>query len=89
MQNEIKTPMTVEKAAEYTGFTKSYLYHLIHAGKIPSYKPDTSKQGKVILCKEELQSFMFSNRRASNAELQELAADTLNGGKRNETKCKI
>ena len=77
-----KTPMTVEKAAEYTGFTKSYLYKLIHSGKIPSYKPDTSKQGKVILCKEELQTFMFSNRRASNAELQELAADTLNGGKR-------
>ena len=68
-----KTPMTVEKAAEYTGFTKSYLYHLIHTGKIPSYKPDMSRQGKVILCKEELQTFMFSNRRASNEELREKA----------------
>lgn len=70
-----KTPMTVEKAAEYTGFKKSYLYRLIHLGKIPSYKLDTSKQGRVILCKEELQTFLFSNRRANNAELQELAAD--------------
>lgn len=82
MQTTNKTPMTVERAAEYTGFTKSYLYKLIHAGKIPSYKPDTSKQGKVILCKEELQTFIFSNRRASNEELQELAANTLNGGRK-------
>lgn len=70
-----KTPMTVEKASEYTGFTKSYLYKLIHTGKIPSYKPDTSKQGKVILCKEELTAFCFQNRRASNDEVRELDED--------------
>lgn len=80
MDFQNKTPLTVEKAAEYTGFTKSYLYQLIHSGKIPSYKPDTSKQGKVILCKEELNTFLFSHRRASNAELQELAANKINGG---------
>lgn len=68
-----KTPMTVEQAATFTGFTKSYLYHLIHSGKIPSYKPDMSRQGKVILCKEELTAFCFQNRRASNEELREKA----------------
>lgn len=77
-----RTPMTVEQAATFTGFTKSYLYHLIHTGKIPSYKPDMSRQGKVILCKEELTAFCFQNRRASNDEVRELAARKLNEGAR-------
>lgn len=77
-----RTPMTVEQAAIFTGFTKSYLYHLIHTGKIPSYKPDMSRQGKVILCKEELTAFCFQNRRASNDEVQELATRKLNEGAR-------
>lgn len=76
-----KTPLTIEAAAKWTGYSKPYLYRLIHCGKIPYYKPDTSKQGRVILCKEELQAFLFSNRRAANAELQEIAIDKLNGGK--------
>lgn len=80
MQLSEKTPMTVEQAAVYTGFTKSYLYHLIHTGRIPSYKPDTSRQGKVILCKEELTAYCFQNRRASNDELQEQATQILVGG---------
>lgn len=68
-----KTPMTVEQAANFTGFSKAYIYKLIGAGKIPSYKPDMSRQGKVILCKEELTAFCFQNRRASNEELREKA----------------
>ena len=58
-----KTPMTVEQAANFTGFSKAYIYKLIGAGKIPSYKPDMSRQGKVILCKEELQNWLFANKR--------------------------
>jgi len=73
-----KTPLTIEAAAKWTGFSKSYLYRLIHTGKIPYYKPDTSQQGRVILCKEEIQAFLFSNRRASNAELQNSAIDKMN-----------
>ena len=74
-----KTPMTIRAAAEFTGFKESYLYKLIHEGKIPSYKPDGGKRCKVILCKEELQAFLFGNRRASNAELQEAADKKLLG----------
>jgi len=75
-----KTPMTVEQAANFTGFSKAYIYKLIGAGKIPSYKPDSSRQGKVILCKEELQNFLFANKRASNEELREKAVAILAGG---------
>lgn len=75
-----KTPMTVRAAAAYTGFKESYLYKLIHEGKVPSYKPDGGKRCKVILCKEELQAFLFRNRRAGGAELQAEADKKLAGG---------
>ena len=68
-----KTPMTVEVAAEWSGFSKSYLYQLMHKGMIPYYKPDDSKQGKVFLCKEELAAFIFSKRHATKKEIAERA----------------
>ena len=80
MNTESKTPLTIDQAAEYSGFSKSYLRKLICFGTIPSYKPNTGKQGKVILCKEELDAFLFGNRRASNAELRETADAVLNAG---------
>ena len=80
MNSESKTPLTIDKAAEYSGFSKSYLRKLICSGTIPSYKPNTGKQGKVILCKEELDAFLFGNRRASNAELRETEDAVLNAG---------
>lgn len=76
-----KTPMTVEKAAEWSGYSRRYLYKLIHLGKIPCYKLDPSPKAKVILCKEELAELLFSNRKATNAELAEQAEKILVGGK--------
>ena len=75
-----RTPMTIAQAAEFSGFSKAYLYKLINGGRIPSYKPDTSKQGKVILCKEELVAFLFGNRRAASSELGAAADAVLNAG---------
>ena len=75
-----RTPLTVKQAAEFTGYTKAYLYKLIHLKKIPYYKPDTGRPGKVFFCKEELQDFIFANRFSTNAELQETADTVLNAG---------
>lgn len=61
MSNTSKTPLSVEQAATFTGYSKAYLYKLIHLGKIPYYKPSNGKQSKVFLCKEELEDFIFSN----------------------------
>ncbi|MCI1210040.1 MAG: helix-turn-helix domain-containing protein [Treponema sp.] len=77
-----KTPMTINQAAEFTGYSKKYLYRLIHDGVIPYYKPDNRKKGKVIFCKEELASWIFKNRRQTGSELQEKAATLLSGGKK-------
>ena len=73
MDNETKTPLTVEQAAAFTGYSVQYLYKLIHGGKIPSYKPEPTAHGKVILCKEELANWLFRNRRATEEELRKRA----------------
>lgn len=39
-----KAVLTFDEAANYTGFSRSYLYKLTSTGKIPCYKP----QGKMI-----------------------------------------
>lgn len=72
-----RTPMTVAKAAEYSGYTKPYLYTLIKQRKIPSYKTGEGKTAKVTLCKEELDAFLFGHRRAAEWEVQEESANQL------------
>jgi len=34
-----KAAMTIDEAAVFTGFTKNYLYKLVHQKRIPFYKP--------------------------------------------------
>jgi excisionase family DNA binding protein len=80
MQTTSQTPMTMEQASTFTGYSKKYLYRLIHDGVIPYYKPDNTDKGKVIFCKEELTEWIFRNRRASNSELNERATVKLAGG---------
>ncbi|MBQ4014423.1 MAG: helix-turn-helix domain-containing protein [Treponema sp.] len=73
MADNEKTPMSIEAASKWSGYSKPYLYKLIHEGKIPYYKPDSSRQGKVILCKEELAAFIFGKRIATKKEIAEQA----------------
>lgn len=80
IDNQTKTPMTIGQAVVYTGYAKSYLYKLIAQGKIPYYKPETAKQGKVFFCKEELTDWLFKNRKATTAELHEKAEKQLIAG---------
>jgi excisionase family DNA binding protein len=54
-----------------TGLSKSYLYKLTSTGGIPCYKP----QGKQIFFnKDEVESWLLQNRRATNKELDALAS---------------
>ena len=36
-------PLTVTEAAEYTGFSKAYVYKLCHLNKLPHFKPENGK----------------------------------------------
>ena len=75
-------PLTLEEAADYLGFSKSYLYKLTSANKIPHYKP----QGKrLYFAKSELDTWLFRNPVKTTADIDQEANDYLvNGGKRGE-----
>jgi excisionase family DNA binding protein len=73
MDNETKTPMTMEQASTFTGYSIKYLYKLVHDGTIPYYKPDNTDKGKAIFCKEELTEWIFRNRRATKEEIRKRA----------------
>lgn len=68
-------PLTVEQAAEYTGFSKAYVYKLCHLNKLPHFKPEG---GRILFSLTDLKAFCFRNRQAAEYELQEQADAILN-----------
>ena len=73
----IQKPMNVTAAAEFCGLSKTYLYKLVHLGKIPYYKP---AGGKIYFRQDELEKFIFRGRRSADYELAERAEGLLTGG---------
>lgn len=71
-------PLTVEQAAEFTGFSQAYVYKLAHLKKIPYFKPEG---GKILFSLDDLKAFCFRNRSAADYELQERAEAILNRGR--------
>jgi excisionase family DNA binding protein len=69
-------PLNIDEAAEYLSMKKSYLYQLVYHGKIASYKPG----GKLLYFKrEDLENYVYQNRKAADFELAERADAALNG----------
>ena len=60
------------EAAEFTGYSKSYLYKLTSGGIIPFSKP-TGK--KLVFDRDELEAFMRRNHSAGIKEQQTQAAN--------------
>ena len=66
-----KKALNLTEVILLTGLSKSYLYKLTSTGGIPCYKP----QGKQIFFnKDEVESWLLQNRRATNKELDALAS---------------
>ena len=66
-----KTVLNFEEVAAYTGLSKSYLYKLTSSGGIPCFKP----QGKhIYFNKQEIDSWLMQNRKATTRELESKAA---------------
>lgn len=66
-----KKVMNLDEVADYTGYSKSFIYKLTSTGGIPCYKP----QGKQIFFeKEEIDNWLLQNRKATNDEIQSQAA---------------
>jgi predicted DNA-binding transcriptional regulator AlpA len=66
--------LPMDKAVEFTGYSRAYLYKLIYEGVLNRHG-----QGKVFFKKTELQEFMLRKKKSSNSELAERADNILNG----------
>ncbi len=65
-----KPIMTVEELVVYTGFTKSYIYKLVHLKEIPFFKP----QGKLLFFdREEINNWIRQNKSQSRSQMQSQA----------------
>jgi len=75
-----KTVLNLEGLADYTGYSKSYLYKLTSSGGVPFYRP---KGKQIFFNKKEIDSWLLSNKVSSRAEIAQKANDYLarTGGK--------
>jgi excisionase family DNA binding protein len=78
MTETTQKPLNLKQAAEFLGLKPSYIYNLVHFGRLTAYKPS----GKVLFFKQEdLERFAFRNKRAADFELAEQADTILTGNK--------
>ncbi|MEC4034307.1 helix-turn-helix transcriptional regulator [Myroides odoratimimus] len=67
-----KVILSVEDLEKYTGFKKSYIYHLVHYSKIPYSKPN----GKYLFFqKSEIDEWLLKNKSLSDDQIQEKARE--------------
>ena len=71
-------PLTIGETMELTGYSRGYIYKLVHLKKIPCYKPG-GKGGKVFFFESEVIDFLTRNRQSADYELSEQADAILNG----------
>lgn len=65
-----KEVLTFDEAVQFTGMSKSYMYKLTSAHKIPHYKPS----GKMVYFNRcELQTWLLQNRVSTHDELESKA----------------
>lgn len=70
-------PLTIQQAADFTGFSVAYVYKLCHLKKLSFYKPEG---GKLLFALEDLKTFCYRNRQAAGYEVQDRADAILTGG---------
>jgi len=67
--------MGIGDAAIFLKYKESYLYKLVHLGKIPSYKPTG---GRLYFKQKDLEAYALRKRRAADYELTDEAEAVLN-----------
>ncbi|MDR2344320.1 MAG: helix-turn-helix domain-containing protein [Spirochaetaceae bacterium] len=75
-QKPPKDIIGVAEAAEYCGYSKSYLYQLVHWNRIPYHKPTN---GRIFFKRCELDEFLSNKKVSADYELAEQATAILNG----------
>ena len=64
-------PLTLQEAAEFLDFSRSYLYRLTSQGRVPHYKPEGKR---VYFDRAELVNWIKRNRNRTQEETEEKAA---------------
>ncbi len=68
--SSVKQILTVEDLINYTGFSRSYIYKLVHKNIIPYSKPN----GKTLFFqKNEIDTFLLQNKSASISQIEQKA----------------
>jgi excisionase family DNA binding protein len=77
MSDSVNHPITVEEAATFLGYTKSYVYRLIHDKRISYYKPGGSHGARVFFKQADLEAFAYRGRCSADFELAMQAEEIL------------
>ena len=79
LKGQTEKPLTFDEAARYLDVSKSHLYKLTSANKIPHYKP----QGKrLYFAKCELNTWLCRNPIKTTGKIEQQADDYIVNGKR-------
>ncbi|MDR1836711.1 MAG: helix-turn-helix domain-containing protein [Treponema sp.] len=80
--NESTKPLDVIHASEYLGLKPSYIYNLVHFGKLTAYKPG----GKKLFFKiSDLEAFVYDNQ---VGKCSDRASEILNAAQRKKPRKK-
>ena len=81
LKGQTEKPLTFDEAARYLDISKSHLYKLTSASKIPHYKP----QGKrLYFSKSELNTWLLRNPVKTTGKIEQEADDYIVNGKRSD-----
>lgn len=79
LSNQSFKPMTISEASSYLNLSKSYLYKMTSAGKIPFFKPSGKK---LFFTKSQLDNWIQRNPIKSKYEIEEMADNYILNSKR-------
>lgn len=75
-QKTKELPIRLHQVMKLTGYSRSYIYKLVHWKKIPRHKPNN---GRLYFYESEILDFLSRNRQAADYEVSEQADAILNG----------
>jgi len=76
MEKTRERPIRVNAVMDLTGFSRSYLYKLVHWGKLPCHKPTN---GRLFFYESEVLDFLARGKHAADYEVRDKADSILNG----------
>jgi excisionase family DNA binding protein len=76
MTETAQKPLNLKEAAAFLGLKPSYIYNLVHFGKLTAYKPG---RRTLRFKQSDLEAYIYRNRQAADFELTEQAESILNG----------